>query len=238
MFTIVIPTLWKASELEKMLPALDTHPYVAEIIIINNNSNSTPEWFKNRQWNKVVNVDFGKNTYVNYGWNFGVRCSETDAVCLLSDDVFFDTSYIFEYLSDKVGEEYGPIGVGLSCYPQSGLYSGNVPASVINWTSADLKREMYGYGYGCILFVNKKTFSPIPEQFRIYNGDNYIILSSLKQKKIPRKLCNFTVHTNFSVTSGLVEFNKVTKQDIEEFRKIIPNWEEYYAEQLDVLNNV
>ena len=36
MISVIIPTMWKAEHLKRMLPMLDAHPLIGEIILIDN----------------------------------------------------------------------------------------------------------------------------------------------------------------------------------------------------------
>ena len=51
------------------------------------------------------------------------------------------------------------------------------------------------YGWGCMMFLKKKDFIPIPSEFFIYFGDEWIWQSHQKRNKPPKTLKNFNLVT-------------------------------------------
>jgi len=206
MYSIVIPTMWKVDSFEQMMYRLLSHNLVQEIIVINNDFDNTPEWFKATTSDKIRIYNFQKNIYVNPAWNLGVRESKNDKICLLSDDVLCDT-FLFDYMYDKMTPELGVVGLHIDCYYLQ-KYT-NYPQSSIGLVDCH-KQE---FGFASLLLVNKKNYVDIPESYLIYFGDNWIFHTHQKMGKTPRMIVNFTVHGTVSNTSGLPEFSGVLSRE-------------------------
>src|ERR1035437_1472826 len=101
MYTVILPIMWLAPEITMMLPLIDAHPLVGEILVINNNVPATPDWFKHGKWKKVKAFNPPSNIYICAAWNLGVKESQYDKIWFLSDDILFDIR-VFDFLHDKV----------------------------------------------------------------------------------------------------------------------------------------
>ena len=87
MISIIMPTLWKGEHYKKMLPQLDSHPLVGEIIVVDNDTTSTDQQIFNLK--KLKYLPQKENVYVNPAWNLAVLEATCDSICLYSDDVLF-----------------------------------------------------------------------------------------------------------------------------------------------------
>ena len=63
MISIIMPTLWKGEHYKKMLPQLDSHPLVGEIIVVDNDTTSTDQQIFNLK--KLKYLPQKENVYVN-----------------------------------------------------------------------------------------------------------------------------------------------------------------------------
>jgi glycosyltransferase involved in cell wall biosynthesis len=192
--SVVIPTLWKGKELALLLPILETIPCIEEIIVINNSPANTPSWFKDTTSSKIVEIQQAKNISVNPSWNLGIEQSKAEIVCLLSDDILFDPA-VFNYVSKHFEEENdGPIGPsGIVNHNMLGLSNVQIPSCA--QVSLDSTKPKMPYGWGCLIFVKKADFIPIPPEFLVYFGDEWIWQSHQKRGKTPRTLENFVLKT-------------------------------------------
>lgn len=161
MFSVILPTLWKLEYREELQKIHDS-PTVGELILINNDRKSTPDWFVQMHLPKLIEVRPDENIFVNPAWNLGVRMAKYEHCLLFSDDVVVD-SYDFlkqtdEYLKDKDVV----IGCSEECYK-------------INTTEDFKIIDQVGnrpFGYGCIMVFRKESYRPIPEIYKIWYGDN------------------------------------------------------------------
>jgi hypothetical protein len=74
------------------------------------------------------------------------------------------------------------------------------------------------YGWGTLILTQKKYWIPIPEQLKIWYGDDFFIHFNPCKKWI---LGNFEIHTNMSTTSDLPEFHQIKHNDGIEWTKLL-----------------
>jgi hypothetical protein len=203
MYTVIIPTMWRSNEIEQILPIIDMHPLIGEIIIINNAVHCTPDWFLNDSFATVKSFDMPQNTYVNPAWNMGVKNASYDKICLLSDDVYFDPD-VFDVLEDKLSPADGCIGPGMTS-----IHNTSAGIQIKNRE----KNQKQPLGYGTLLFFNKQNFVPIPKPLKIFYGDTWIYIQSVVQHKEPRMLHNFNIKTKLGTTSMAVTSGSVQGAD-------------------------
>lgn len=202
-YSVIVPTMWRESEqFVKFVDILCNHESVGEIIIINNDNTRTPQGL---QHPKVRMYDFGRNIYVNPAWNFGVEQARYSHICIVNDDVVFDTD-VFERLQDLMTEDTGLFGLcpGVDVFEQPPVTTKTI--DILPWTG------QHTYGYGCLFFFNKSVWSPIPQGLDIYFGDNYIFdlqLARGRQNYIIANMEHFTPFASTtkdqSITNGFLE---------------------------------
>lgn len=157
-FSVVIPTQWNLkniSNFEHFLNILEKSKYVGEIIVIDNdNKNIKLDLSKYKKVKHIVNSE---NIYVNPSWNLGYSiCNKNNKLIFANDDLkIYDDNIdiIFDMLSKTTFEI-----VGLS-YRNDNI---NVIEKIDNFPSKN---------YGSFLYV--KNYKYIPEQLKIWAGDDY-----------------------------------------------------------------
>lgn len=166
MITIVIPTMWRHYPFLNFLKYILKLEIIDQVIIVNNNYIDTPndDILKN---SKIQMLDFGKNIFVNPAWNLGVNKSKTNIVCIANDDIIFDLRLLFkieEFMNDSVGV----IGLsrGSESFNQTPITTGEIEFEKFNGQSC--------YGFGELMFVQKKYWKDIPDGLDIGFGDNFI----------------------------------------------------------------
>ena len=174
MFTIVIPTMWKCPGFLDFLHELTVVDLVTNIIIINNDYKNTPRsdvFFHH----KIHMVDFGENIYVNPAWNYGVSISENENVCLLNDDISFDTA-LFQRVNEFISEtvDIGSIGFSPGVTDLKQLPH---TSNTIDFIDPQAGQDMLGYG--CLIFVKKSLWHEIPDTLKIFCGDAFIFDRSI-----------------------------------------------------------
>ena len=116
MFTVVIPTIWSPpiDFIDKNIESLSNNDLVKNIILINNKLDKNKGRYSDNS--KVIELNFD-NIYVNQSWNLGVEMSTTDNVCLMNDDVVFNTD-IFKFIkySFESSNDVKLVGVCKSSY--------------------------------------------------------------------------------------------------------------------------
>ena len=190
--SVVIPTMWKSKKLEILLNNLHKCDRIGEILIIDNDHISKNVNIDN--YNKVVYLNMEQNIYVNSSWNLGVSKSNFDIVALLNDDILFDVSFFDQLIvSDET-----LIGVSEKSYKDQ---------NDNNFRLEDTDNR--NWGFGCMIIFNKKYYVQIPEELKIWFGDDYLF-RKFKNRSIIKGVY---FDTTMSVTSDLPIFNEVKSND-------------------------
>ena len=201
-YTVIIPTLWKSNRTSKLFDDLKECEYVDEVIIIDN------QWDKpfDRIDGKFRIIGFGENIYVNPAWNKGIELAKNECIALCNDDINFDPN-IFGIITENTLMYSGIIGMG------EGNYKGNIDEErgpyIDMWSPG-----VNDWGWGCLILLKKAHWKPIPNEIKIWYGDNFI-----KDVNSVAKGClrNFKVETEMSTTSDEKEWDEVKKKDYEYF---------------------
>jgi hypothetical protein len=204
-FTLVIPTLWKSNRFLDMLSLYLQSDSVGEIIIIDNSK----EYFNHFSEvpHKITLIQPQENIYVNPAWNLGIGISKFDNICILNDDVSFDIRIFDLFLKDDVLKN-GIIGLSQTSYELT--EDGEIVLDP--WSPG--KND---WGWGCMIFLKKNMWIEIPNDIKIWYGDNFIKDRNPTPKWILRGL---KVQTEMSTTSDLTEFDEIKNQDRHNYLKL------------------
>jgi len=215
-----------------MYPKLLTIDCVAEIIIVNNDSANTPDWLVPHK--KVRIIDHGKNIYVNPAWNQAVAESKFDRICLLSDDVECHPD-LFSIVHRDLTAKVGVIGPHVINFKPK---EKKLRADYLRYMPTEAPYPIQP-PFGCLMFVHKDSWHPIPEEFKIYYGDtflcsyNYCVLQRLNHYFV-----GIDLHTTWGTTSKSKEFSEFVMKEhmlrAKVFSKYIPQriWKEISAEAM------
>lgn len=201
-FSIIIPTLWKSERIYKLIDDLEACTEVDEIILIDN-ANEYKMHVK-KTYEKIRLVSFDENIFVNPAWNLGVSLAKNSNIGVLNDDINFNTD-IFLFIKDHIDK--GIIGQCCSNYDP---IDRNLPYEI----------EIPPFrpsGWGCMFFLKKENYLPIPDNLLIACGDDYLF-SRVKGGAYNVK--NLRVDTRISSTSLLPQFYKIQEEDIKNYKKI------------------
>lgn len=204
-YSIVIPTLWKSQRTNKLLKDLDACEFVDEIIIIDN----TSIYKIDRTIDKFKTISFGENIYVNPAWNLGVKMAKNNCIAILNDDINFDPN-IFGIVNEEILSHIGIIGMGEGNYKEP-IDKERGPFIDV-WESG-----INDWGWGCFIMLHKKYWIDIPENIKIWYGDNFIKDRNPAPKGILR---NFKVETEMSTTSDEKEWDARKMEDQVNFLKL------------------
>ena len=172
-FSVIIPTMYKVSTFKNLLDILENEPLVKEVIIIEN----APQNFEHQEelinyflYKKVKLLPQQENIFVNPSWNLGAKHANEEYLVFCNDDIIFDPIIfkdIFHYFTTY--SEIGCIGMHNSQYDIS-----NKPEIIGIKKIYDLPS-----GWGCLIFCKKENYIHIPEDLKIYYGDNYLVDNSV-----------------------------------------------------------
>lgn len=167
MISIVIPTLQKDLDvLKALLNVLDKDEIVGEIIIIDNSLKGFEHDFK-----KVRFIIPKENLYVNPSWNLGVKESKFDYIGLFNDDVLVSENFcsrIYPYLTEDKGI-FGSLGDSIVCVKTQEFFN-PIKAGKIELSPTDCIIN----GFGVIMIGHRSAFPYIPEEMKVYGGDEYL----------------------------------------------------------------
>ena len=208
-YTVVIPTLWKSNRIGRLLFDLIKCEFVDEIILIDNGGKFF-EYFESLDKVKLVQVE--ENIYVNPAWNLGIKLAENECIALLNDDINFNPN-IFGVISEDILNQFGIIGMG----------EGNYKDVIDEETSPYIEKWQPGvndWGWGCFIMLNRKNWIDIPDNIKIWYGDNFI-----KDVNPSPKAClrNFKVETEMSTTSDEPVWDDRKKEDYNNFINYLKN---------------
>jgi glycosyltransferase involved in cell wall biosynthesis len=195
-YSVVIPTLWRSKRTVNLINDLNNCESVGEIIIIDN-SREYDKHLEKLPKVKVFQPHF--NIYVNPAWNYGVQYSTNNCVAFINDDITFDTR-IFEKFDENELKSKGFIGMS----------SENYTNEVYNPQLEPWKGEVVLHGWGCIIMFHKVHWKPIPEELKIWYGDNFMREINPAPSHILKGL---PIKTEMSTTSNNSQWNLVKESE-------------------------
>ena len=65
------------------------------------------------------------------------------------------------------------------------------------------------WGFGIVIAGHKKSYHKIPENIRIWHGDDYLVQMNNKKGKVNYVIDDIPIFTKMSATSDLSEFNEI-----------------------------
>jgi len=203
MYSVIIPTLWKCDRLKETLKELDSHPLVGEILLFDNTTNETPI----TDLPKLKHILEGRNTYVTAPWNKGAAMAQYDKLLVLNDDNWMDWNILYS-LSDFITEEVGLIGMDEKNHHMTET-DYEVGLEPVNHRNG---------GFGCVMFIHKDSWIPIPEEMMIWGQDDWLFIKNRNHSKQNYKLVNFKVNGSVSLTHEALanddEINRIKQNDL------------------------
>ena len=173
-----------------MLNALSECDTVGEIIIVDNNKDSKPELPDSK---KIKVLEQEENIYVNPAWNLAVSVADYPVCFLMNDDITFDVSLLEDMCEGLT--DFDVIGLHYTSYKDprnSQIFVGH----------------NIGRGWGCLMCFETKMWIDIPEQMKIWSGDQWIA----KMIGNPGSI-SFPVQTEMSTTSNRPEMMAIKLKD-------------------------
>lgn len=191
--SVVIPTLQLSPLLPDLVRTYDAHPRVGEILVVNNAAQRlTVEAAKLRV------LDQGTNIFVNPAWNLGAREATHDLLAVSNDDIAIDGE-----LLDRAADllDRGDVGIiGGDLRPDG------PPAGRPRFSRAYRRPE----GFGVLMFMETRNYAPIPEQLKIWQGDDYLFHRQSGHNYVFR---GFRLDTPHHVSAGRAEFSEQKAAD-------------------------
>ena len=203
----IIPTLWKAKEFtDHLVDVLIEDESVGEILIIDN---APADFFYDNE--KVVILRQEENIYVNPSWNLGIEESDYDKFIILNDDIIIPYNFVSQ-LEGMLTPDKGIIGIDERGVIRTPRFDSK------NITFLDRKIDLKpvkkrGWGFGITLAAHRKSYYKIPENIRIWYGDDYLVQMNSKHFKTNYIVDDLPIFTMMSATSDLEEFEDIKNID-------------------------
>ena len=203
----IIPTLWRAKEFtDHLVNVLVEDKSVGEIIIIDN---EPADFFYDNE--KVVMLRQEENIYVNPSWNLGVEESDYDKFIILNDDIIIPYNFVSQ-LEKWLTEDRGIIGIDKPSVIKVADCS-NENITFLDREIALKSIVMRDWGFGIVMAGHKKSYHKIPENIRIWYGDDYLVQMNNEQGKVNYVIDDVPIFTRMSTTSDAEEFNEIKNVD-------------------------
>ena len=211
----IIPTLWRAKKFtDHLVNVLVEDESVGEIIIIDN---APADFFYDNE--KVVTLRQEENLYVNPSWNLGVEESDYDKFIILNDDIIIPYNFVSK-LEKWLTKDKGIIGIDKPSVIKV------VDCSNENITFLDREIALKSivirdWGFGIVMAGHRKSYYKIPENIRIWYGDDYLTQMNNEQGKVNYVIDDIPIFTKMSATSDLEDFNEIKNIDTLMYERFI-----------------
>jgi hypothetical protein len=139
------------------------------------------------------------NMYVNPSWNKGVSLAKNDVLCFCNDDIDFDVTILSD-LYKFISNNGGLLGPSENCFSKKNIISKLKTKILFERT----------YGYGTLMLICKCDFITIPDNLKIWYGDDYLFHS---QSKKNHSFTGVFIETIMETTSSLSQFNLIKNED-------------------------
>ena len=208
-YSVIVPTLWK-SNLDKFYDTLQNFcedDRVKEIILIDNDIT-----FEHSIKSKILALSKLKyypqeeNIYVNPAWNLGVNKSIGVYIIHMNDDFYVTSNHNITSLitshHNHINKAVSIYGISTSCYIEE-------PTSNEIYLTDN---EGRGTGWGCFFIIPRDKWVNIPNELKIWFGDDYI---TKHIKKSGGKVYTFKniKASPFSQTLSSSTFNSILDND-------------------------
>lgn len=206
--SIIIPTLLKRPEfLNQLTDTLVKDEAVGEIIIIDN---STKGFEYNNPKVRIITPE--ANLFVNPSWNLGAKEAKFDYLGILNDDICIPQGFcskIIENITDSIGV------IGTNGYS---MINKSYEPETISDNSYTLEEVSYTtFNFGVMLFLHKNSYYEIPEDLKIFYGDDYLFKMNKKHKKQNYVIENLKMYHYGSLSSKA--FSDLIKKENSLFKK-------------------
>ncbi len=188
MFSVVIPTLQRSPDLWPLVQQCSAHPLVLEVLVINN-AKAPLTWDSP----KVRVLQQAENIYVNPAWNLGALEARGDWLAIINDDVRFgDAAFDVAARLLRTGL------VGLVA-PDEASYLEDVRGRPTWRLQFEFNAKL-----GTFMCLRRADYSPIPDELKIWGGDNWLFWSQLKPNATIK---NVQFVTDMGTTTSDPEFS-------------------------------
>lgn len=203
-FSVVIPTLQRSDDLRTVVDQCAAHPLVAEVLVINNATD--PLAFESP---KVRVLDQGRNIFVNPAWNLGAREARGEYLAIINDDILFEDGALTHAQRALRSRRFGVIGPAQDAF--------NRPAHGRRRVKIAPFFSFKG-SFGTFMCLRRADYTPIPEEMRIWGGDDWLFLTQSRPNGV---LSGYRFDTEMGTSSGSPEFQALRAAELATARPIL-----------------
>ncbi len=224
MLSIVIPTIQKNIEvLNKLVNELVDDDVINEIVIIDNSLKGYV--FASPKVKVIIPYE---NLYVNAAWNLGINNIQNNYFGILNDDIILPQNFcsqVYEFI--KSNENIGLVGLDSTIVHNTPLEEFNTYPQNKNLKFKPYKYTLYSRYWGSAIFGKKENYYNIPQNLKIWCGDNYLMKKNNDAKKINYEIIGGNVKHLTSLSSQDSAFKKIKESDLYNYAKIDNNFKKH-----------
>lgn len=212
--SVIIPTLQKNKDLLlNLIKNLENDSDVEEIIIIDNSLNGLNYYNK-----KLKLIIPSTNLYVNPSWNLGVKNASFDNIAILNDDIAIPNNFCSSVFK-KISKETGIAGCNIDFIIESRSTLQTPITKEIDLVPI-ANRCMH---WGIAIFLKKTNYVEIPNNLKVFYGDDWLIYQCKKQNKKIYSICGQEIYHYGSLSSSATSLDHIAKQDKETYIQLTQN---------------
>ena len=213
--SVVIPTLQKNLELlNNLVKTLSDDDCVSEIIIIDNSTKGYTH-----ESDKIRVIVPKENLFVNPSWNLGVKEAKENIVALLNDDITIPEKFCKSVVS-RMDENMGVVGFHRNFIINTPEIK---PLPELNYLYLGKAAGRCGF-FGVAMFFYKTSYFEIPEDIKIFWGDDWLYTQNKKRKRINYYIKGQIIYHYGSLSSTDKVVNPYSKNDSKLYRKYTRKW--------------
>ena len=213
--SVIIPTIYKKPKvLFKIIDMFEREQVVDEIILISNASYSMVFPYST----KLKIYEANTNAFVNESWNFGIDVIQNDNFLIMNDDILIPVGFCELVLNSREfdDEQTGLIGLEdelVINFHKKEYEDIDFPESVNEIKLVPLDKYMKVGFWASAFFGKKENYHLIPEIFKIFYGDNYLLYQNKMRNKISYSISGAKFHHIHNASSTEPEFKEIIDKD-------------------------
>lgn len=205
---VIIPTMWRSpSTTVEALSIYTRSSAVGKIVLIDNESKSRPE-IPESILTRLTIIDHGHNIYVNPAWNEGASICNAKILCIANDDIVIDEP-LLSIMAALDWEAHSIDIIGLDLRAKS--EKTDIRKVRINKNSP--LGVQFG-SFGACMFMPRKNYSHIPNELKIWYGDDFLVHSNQNAFAIKPPFVHGAMSTTIRSFGPESEIHKIIREDI------------------------
>lgn len=229
--SVIIPTLQKDIEtLNNLVSRLVVDDVVKEVLIIDNSLKGYS--FENEKVRVIIPKE---NLFVNPSWNLGVREAQNEYICLANDDIGIPNNFCTKVL-ENFSDNFGIVGMNNADVINTRNKNNEVVIQIDNEkleNSKDISFKPITFrpdSFGIVMFFKKENYAKIPEDLKIFYGDDWVIYQARKKGKYNQVCTGQKIYHLGSLSSSAFpiankEKKKYLNHILPKFKRILYHYE-------------